>query len=134
MFEYMEFLEYISEVVVETSCKKPTRAYDNHDGHSRKIRGEYASSNTYFEISESGGKRRKKYVDHPKDSSKPICLIRGPVHSSYEFKVMWDYCSKCTKVRPTKDRGHNPTKKKKFNRQEYNNDIVNHAVDEILLQ
>ena len=84
----------------------------NRSGNSRKTRVESALPNTYFEISESGGKRRKKYVDHPKDSSKPICLIRGPVHSSYEFKVMGDYCSKCTKVRPTKDRGHNPTKKR----------------------
>ena len=36
--------------------------------------------------------------------------------------------------RPTKYRGHNPANRNKFNRQQEKNDIVNSAVDEILLQ
>ena len=36
--------------------------------------------------------------------------------------------------RPTKDRRHDPATRNKFNIQKDNNDIVNHAVDEILLQ
>ena len=41
-------------------------------------------------MSESGGKHRKRYVDHPKDRSKLNCLIHGPGHSSDECKVVGD--------------------------------------------
>ena len=37
------------------------------------------------------------------------------------------------KSRPTKDHGNDPVNRKKFNRQQENNSIVNSSVDEILL-
>ena len=47
---------------------------------------------------------------------------------------MGDFVSKYAKRRPTKDRGHDPSKIFVFNRQQENNDIVNYAWDEIILQ
>ena len=44
---------------------------------------------------------------------------------------MVDFCSKYYKIRPTKDRGHDPSDKKKFNIKQEKNDIVNHTLDEI---
>ena len=41
---------------------------------------------------------------------------------------------KKAKFRPNKDCGHDPENRKKFNRQKDNNDIVNSAADEIILQ
>ena len=38
------------------------------------------------------------------------------------------------KSNPTKDRGHDSAIKNKFNRQKKNNAIVNHALDEMILQ
>ena len=38
IFYCMEIAEYIHEVVVEPSYKKPTREYANPSGHSRKMR------------------------------------------------------------------------------------------------
>ena len=53
------------------------------------MKGEAASSNTYSKPSESAGKRRKRYVDHPKDRSKLTYLIHEPANSSDKCKV-WD--------------------------------------------
>ena len=47
---------------------------------------------------------------------------------------MGDFGSKYSKIRPTKDRRHDPMTRKEFNIQQDNNDIVNHAEDKILLQ
>ena len=60
---------------------------DNCADHSRKVRRESASLNTYSDMSESAGKRKKKYVDCPKDISKLTCIIHGPGNSSDECKV-----------------------------------------------
>ena len=38
------------------------------------------------------------------------------------------------KIRPNKDHRHNTENRNKFNRQQENNNIVNHAVDEIIPQ
>ena len=68
-------------------------------------------------MSESADKRRNSYADHPKDRSKLTCLIYGPVHSSDECKVLGDFCYNYSKIRPTKDRGHDHAVKKQFIRQ-----------------
>ena len=47
---------------------------------------------------------------------------------------MWDFFPKYAKIRPTKDCVQNPTYRKIIIIQQENNDIVNYAVDEILLQ
>ena len=80
LFECMEIEEYIYGGVVEPYHKKPTRADAKRDGHIRKIRGEAASSNSYSETSESTGKHRNRYLDHPMDRSKPICIMHGQGH------------------------------------------------------
>ena len=58
-------------------------------------------------MSESASKRRKIYVDHPKDISKPKCLMHGPGHSSDKCRVFGDFCSKYDIIRPTKYLGNN---------------------------
>ena len=83
-------------------------------------------------MSERTGKHRKRYVDHPQGESKN-CLIHFPGNSSDECKVMGDFGSKYVKSTPTKDRGNDTVPRNKFNIQQENNDIVNSAVDEILL-
>ena len=77
------------------------------------MRVEAASSTTYSDMSESAGKRRKRYVDL-KDRSKLTCLIHGPGHSPDECKVLGEFGSKYSKSRPTKYRGHEPTARKKL--------------------
>ena len=69
-----------------------------------------------------------------KDISKKNCLIHGPGNLSDEYKVLGDFGSKYYKISPTKYRGNVPATITQFNRQQENNLIVNHAVDEILLQ
>ena len=88
MFERTEIAESIYKGVVEPYYKKTTREYANCAGHSRKMRGEAASSNTYSEMNESASKCRKRYVEHPKDRSKPTCLIHVPEYSSDECIVL----------------------------------------------
>ena len=102
-------------------------------GRSRLKRRESASSNTYSEISERSVKRRKGCIDYPKGKSKPTCLIHVPVHLSYEWNFMRDFCSNYVKSWSTKYRRHDPIPKKKFKRYQENNAIVNIAVDKILL-
>ena len=84
-------------------------------------------------MSERSVKRRKTYVDHPKDKTKPICLIHSPGNSSDKCKVLGDFGSKYAKSSPNKDHRHDPATKKKFNRQHNDNDIVNSVVDKILM-
>ena len=91
-------------------------------------------SNTYCETSESADKCRKIYVDNPKGKSKPKCLIHGSRHSLDKYKVLGDFGSKYAEIRYTENRGHNPTNRNKYTRQQYNNTIVNSAVDGIILQ
>ena len=71
----MDIAESIYESFVEPSYKIPTRADTNSAGQISKMRGESAFSNTHSDMSESSGKLRKRYVEHPKDISKPTCLI-----------------------------------------------------------
>ena len=66
MFECMDIAESINESVVEPSYKKSTRADSTRNGHSRKNRGEAASSHTYSTMSDSSGERRKICLDYPK--------------------------------------------------------------------
>ena len=80
---------------------------------------------------ESTGKRKKRHLDHPKYRFKLTCLFHGPGNLSDECKVLGDFGSKYSKIRPTKDSGHKTTFKKNVRKKE-NNSIVQHAVDEIL--
>ena len=85
-------------------------------------------------ISESAVKRRKRYVDNMKDITKPTCLIRGSVNSSYKRNVLGEFGTKYDKYRPTKEHRQDPATKKRFVTRQDNNDIVQHIVDEIILQ
>ena len=58
MFERMEITETIYEGVVETSNKKTTIAYANHDGHVSQKRGEAESSKNYSVMGKHAGKRK----------------------------------------------------------------------------
>ena len=115
IFERMEIAEYIYEGVLEPSYKKPTRTDARRAGQSRKMRRETALSNTQSEMSESSDKRRKSYVDHPKDRSKKTFLIHDPGHLSYECQFLGDFGYKYFKIRTTKYQGHDPANKKKCN-------------------
>ena len=85
-------------------------------------------------MSESADKRRKRYVDNQKGKYKTTCLIQGPGHSSDKYKVLGDFGYKYAKISHYKNRGHKPANKNKYTRQQYNNAIVNSAVDYIILQ
>ena len=65
------------------------------------MRGEAAFSTTYSEMSESDG---NWYVDHKKYRSQLTCIIYGPGHSPYEYKVLGEFGTKYAKARPTRDR------------------------------
>ena len=80
----MEISEYIYKGIAKPYHEKPTRAYANRAGHSRKMRGESNSSNTYSNISESASKRSKRCVDRLNDISKTTCIVHGPRKSSDE--------------------------------------------------
>ena len=108
MFECIEISESIYEVVVETSYKKNTRSDTNRDAQSRKIRGEFASSNTYSKTIERSGKHRKRYVYNTRDISKHTFIIHGPGHSSDECKVLGVFGFESSKIRHTKVRRHDP--------------------------
>ena len=131
-FELMEIALCIYKDLVEHSYKKTTREDANHVYHSRKMRGEAASENTYSKTSDSADKRRKRYVDHLKNISKLTCIIHGPRHSSDECKVLGDFGYKNAKRSPTKDNKNYSTNRKNFNRHQYKNYIVNHGVYERL--
>ena len=83
-------------------------------------------------MSENAAKLREIYLDHPKDISKTTCIIHGPGHSSYEYKILGDFSSKYSKNNSTKDCGHYPVNRKKFNRNQDNNTIFLNAYDETL--
>ena len=59
-------------------------------------------------MSDSAGKCRKSYVDHPKDRSKLNFLIHGPGHTSDECYVLGDFGNKYAKCMPTKYRSQEP--------------------------
>ena len=82
-------------------------------------------------MTESAGKRIKRYIDYPE--GKPTCLINGLKHSLDECKVLRDFGYKYVKIKPNKDRGHDPVQGKKFNKQQENIAIINRALDEIFL-
>ena len=74
----MEISEYIYEGFVKPYYKKPTTEDTNRADHRRKMRGEYASSNNYSNMSESSENHIKIYVDNLRDIPKHTCLIHGP--------------------------------------------------------
>ena len=93
------------KVLYNLFIKTRNRVYSNRAVHSRKIRGETASSNTYSDMSEISGKRGKQYVDHLRDRSKHTCLIYGLGNLSDECKVLGEFGSKYSKRSTTRNRG-----------------------------
>ena len=57
-------------------------------------------------MSESAGKRRKRYVDHPKDILELTFIIHGPGDSSDECKVLVDFGYKYYQRSINTDRGN----------------------------
>ena len=92
------------------------------------MREEAASYNNYSQASEIYGKRKKRYVDHPKDWSKLTCIIHGPGNLSDECKVLGDFVNKYNKVGFTKDHMQDNATKKSCGIQQENNAITQHAV------
>ena len=80
------------------------------------------------------GKRKQRYVYHPRDLSKLTCLIHGPLHSSDEFKVFNYFVTTYTKDRPFEGLRQDTTFKKKIGKKQDVNNIVQHSVDDIILQ
>ena len=112
MFELMEIAEYVYEGVVESSYKKPMRSDANRAGNRNKMRRDAALSITYSEVSESIGNHRKRYVEHPRVIYKYNCIIHDLNNSSDDCKVLGEFSSKYSKIRPTKYRGHYPATRK----------------------
>ena len=119
--------------VLQNLLIKTTIVDDNHACLRSKIRGENALSTTYHDMSESAGKRRKKYAGHLKDISKLICLIHGSVYSSDECKSFGYFGYKYYEIRPSKDRGQEPAKISNFKINLETNYIFQNAVYEIIL-
>ena len=61
-------------------------------------------------------------------------LIHGSVNPSDKCKVLINFGSKYAKSRPNKELRQDPANKNKVGIQQENNYIVQHAVDEIILQ
>ena len=122
------------KVLYNLLIKTPTRTYVKRAIISSKTRGEATSSTTHSNTSESSGKRRKRFVDNPKDISKLTCLIYSPGHYSDKCKVLDDFGAKYAKDRTTKNHTHDPATNKKFVRQQEKNYVIQHAFDEIILQ
>ena len=61
------------------------------------------------------------------------CLLHGPGNYSDECNVLGNFGTKYVTSRPTKDRGSSPVPRKQLNRKQENKDIVNNAIDEIIL-
>ena len=62
------------------------------------------------------------------------CTVHGAIIYSDECKALGEFGSKYSKFRPTEYQRQETTIKKKCGRQQDNNAIVQHAVDEIYLQ
>ena len=68
-------------------------------------------------MSKHVGKRKQRYVDCMRNLSKLTCIIRGPIHSSGECKVLSDFGSKSTKIRSTMEFRQEPEFKKNRKRE-----------------
>ena len=126
MFERMEIAEIIYEGVVTPSYKKTTWTEANCTGLNRNKRGKSTSSNTNPMKDGSAEKRRKRYVDNPKSTSK-IYMIHGSGHSSDECKALGEFGTKYTAAQPTKYRGRNPIPIKRFHKKQENHNIINNT-------
>ena len=76
----------------------------------------------------SASKRRKQYVDHLKSASK-TCMIHGAGNDYDECKVLGEFGTKYAADQPTKDRGSDPTPRKRLKKKEHT--IINNVVDEL---
>ena len=85
-------------------------------------------------MGKDSGKHKQRYVYFPRDISQITCLIHGPSNSSDEFKVLNDVGTKYAKGRSFKDHRKEPTSNKLFGNNQDIDDIVQHAINEIIQQ
>ena len=79
-------------------------------------------------------KRKKGYVDLPRDISKPTSLINGPGNLSDECKVLNYFVTKYARFRTFKEDRKEHTSYKICGKKQDINDIVQQAVNDIILQ
>ena len=132
MFEHIEIIEIIYEYVVTPSYKKNTQSEANRTGLSRNKRGEAASSNIHHAKVGRSGKRCKRYVDCLKSASK-TCMIPGTGHSSDEFKALGEFGTKYYAAQHTNNRGRDPIPKKRLQKKQENQTIINNMLDELCM-
>ena len=80
------------------------------------------------------GKRNQRYVYPPRDIYKLTCIIHGFGHSSDECKLIKYFSTKYATVGSFKQIRKEPTSNKNIGKKQELNDIVQHAVDDIILQ
>ena len=85
MFEHMDISECIYEGVIEYFYKKTTQEDANRAGKRSNKRGETALYKTCPTMSESAGKRRKRYVDFLKSKSTALHILLMNVRSWGDF-------------------------------------------------
>ena len=80
------------------------------------------------------GNFKQSYVYHPRDISKLTCIINVPGDSSDEFKVINNFGAKYVTCRIFNESIQETTFNKRVFKNQELNDIVQHAVDDIILQ
>ena len=131
----MEMAETIYEVIVEPSCLKKLieQMLTMLVTAGKREDNPYCQKN-YSSMGKGSEKLNQRYVDYPWDVSQLTCLIHGPVHISYEFKVKNYFGNEYSKGGPFKERSQEPTTKKDFGMNQQVNSIFQKTVDEIILQ
>ena len=69
-----------------------------------------------------------------RDRSKQTFLIHGPGNSSDEYEILGGFSFKYSKIWSTKEQRQEPETRNRFVRQQDNNSLVQHAVNDIILQ
>ena len=77
-----KFLKLFMKFFYNFPIKKTIRVDDNRDVHIRQRIGVYLLSKNYSDMGKHAGKRKKGYVDRPRDRSKLTCPIHGLGHYS----------------------------------------------------
>ena len=97
MFQRMEISENIYEGLVKTSYqKKTTILYSNCTGVIGKLRGGSALTNNSSKMSVQIVMHKQMCVDCPEEILYLTCIIHcNDSHSSYKFKVLNDFVTRC---------------------------------------
>ena len=103
MFERMEIVETIYEIFVEPYYKNIIKQMLT----VLVTVGNQEEKPTCQQLTKGLGKRAgdctQIYVDHPRDRSKPTCLIFVRAHSLDDCKILNDFFTKYAKGRPFKE-------------------------------